>query len=49
MNKQMTRDDRAERAIKKMPIKTTILLLFSLAFLLVAYYMHLEKLYIGEV
>ena len=49
MNKQMVRDDRAERAIKRMPIKTAVLLAIGAAFMLVAYYMHLEDLYIGEV
>ncbi len=49
MNKQMVRDDRAERAIKRMPIKTAILLTIGAAFILVAYYMHLDDLYIREV
>ena len=49
MNKQMVRDDRAERAIKRMPIKTAILLTIGAAFILVAYYMRLDDLYIGEV
>lgn len=49
MNKQMVRDDRAERAIRRMPIKTAVLLAIGAAFMLVAYYMHLEDLYIGEV
>ena len=49
MNKQMTRDERAERAIKRMPVKTAVLLAIGAAFILVAYYMNLDELYIGEV
>ena len=34
MNKQMVRDDRAERAIRRMPIKTAVLLTIVVAFML---------------
>lgn len=49
MNKQMTRDERAEKAIKRMPLKITILMIIGAAILLVAYFMQGEGLYIGEI
>lgn len=49
MNKQMVRDDRAERAIRRMPIKTAVLLAIVVAFMLILSYINIEELYIGEV
>lgn len=49
MNKQMTRDERAEKAIKRMPLKIIILMIIGAALLIVAYFMQWEDLYIGEI